>query len=211
MQIARPMPLTDGAIAPSPSPTGRGARAPRWSGTRRLQGAHPDQVEDRSGEGQDPIDQRPAAMTELPQPTDGLHPAPHLFDQLPFLLADRVARMSRRAPIDGTAAAPSGPRGASRRDPARPRRSWPRRTPCRSRPCCPAARWRPAGSARPRARRCPWRPSRRDSRSSRAGCRSARGPGTPSDSRGRSTSDTAARRDRSSRHAWRCAAVRRGS
>ena len=52
----------------------------------------PDQVVGRRGEGEDPIDERTAAMVELAQHADRLHPAEDLLHELPLPLADGVAR-----------------------------------------------------------------------------------------------------------------------
>jgi membrane protein len=74
------------------------------SGRLREQRAHPHQIEGRRGEDEGPVDARAAAVPQLAQQADGLHPAKALLDQLPFLLTDRVARMTRRPRIDRTAA-----------------------------------------------------------------------------------------------------------
>ena len=50
------------------------------------------------------VDQRPAAMAQLAQAADGLHPAEALLDQLALPLTDGVAGMARRAAIDRAAA-----------------------------------------------------------------------------------------------------------
>jgi len=70
----------------------------------REQGAQPDQVVRRCVEGEDPIHQYRAAMVELAQQSDGLHPPEGLFDQLSFSLTDRVSGVTRRAAIDRAAA-----------------------------------------------------------------------------------------------------------
>ena len=38
------------------------------------------------------LTERSAAMTQLPQPADGLHPAEALLDEFPLLLTDGIAR-----------------------------------------------------------------------------------------------------------------------
>src|SRR2546422_463599 len=47
----------------------------------------------------------PSAMTEFPQTTDGLHPAEALLDELPLLLTDHIAGVSRRPRVDRAPAA----------------------------------------------------------------------------------------------------------
>ena len=42
-------------------------------------------------------------MTEFPQPTDRLHPAETLLDELPFALTDRIPGMPGRPTIDRAA------------------------------------------------------------------------------------------------------------
>ena len=72
-------------------------RVGRLSTSRRprQEGAQADQVVRRRGEGHDPIDEGAAAMAQLSQPAHRLHPAEDLLDQLPFLLADGIARVAR--------------------------------------------------------------------------------------------------------------------
>src|SRR5712691_8124074 len=74
------------------------------SGWLREQRPHADQIERRRCEDEGPIDARAAAVPQLAQQADGLHPAKALLDQLALLLTDRVARMSGRAGIDRAAA-----------------------------------------------------------------------------------------------------------
>src|SRR5678815_2017950 len=74
-----------------------------WSRGPRQQRAQADQVVRRRREGDDPIDECPAAMAELAQPADRLQPPKDLFDQLPLLLADGIAGMPRGSLIDGAA------------------------------------------------------------------------------------------------------------
>src|SRR5216684_5985299 len=69
----------------------------------RQQCAQAYQVVGRRGEGHDPIDETASTMPQLPQPADRLHPTKDLFNQLPFLLADQVAGVSRGAAVDGAA------------------------------------------------------------------------------------------------------------
>jgi hypothetical protein len=42
-------------------------------------------------------------MAQLPRPAHGFHPPEDLFNQLSFLLADGVSRVTRRATVDGGA------------------------------------------------------------------------------------------------------------
>src|SRR5512132_2011273 len=79
------------------------------SGGNRQQPAQPDDVVGGSGEGEDPGDERPAAMAQLPQPADRFHPPEALLHQLAFLLTDRVPGVARRATVDR--AAPMGAHG----------------------------------------------------------------------------------------------------
>src|SRR5260370_42657227 len=81
----------------------RGTHSFVSSGWLREQGAHAHQIERRRREDEGPVDARATAMPQLAQHADGLHPAEALLDQLPLLLADRVARMAGRAGIDRTA------------------------------------------------------------------------------------------------------------
>ena len=80
-------------------PTAVAARSRR----PREQRAQAHQVVRRRGEGNDPIDAFPAPMPEFAQPADGFQPAEDLLDQLPLLLADRVAGMTGGPSVDGTA------------------------------------------------------------------------------------------------------------
>src|SRR6476646_3960911 len=86
------------------SVTGGVARAHRSAWRRmsrgRLQCAHPYQVVDCRGEQKLPVHPTSAAVTELTQPADRLHPAEDFFNPFPGALADRVARMPRRARIE---------------------------------------------------------------------------------------------------------------
>src|SRR5215210_2009248 len=85
------------------SPRGRRPRAARRSRGPRQQVPQADQVVGRRGEGHDPIDELSAAVPELPQATDGLHPAEDLLDQLPLLLTDGVTGLPGGAAVDRTA------------------------------------------------------------------------------------------------------------
>src|SRR5258708_24094399 len=69
--------------------------------------AHTHQIVGRAGEGEDPIYRTHSAMPYLPHEGNRLQPAEAFFDPLPLLLADGVARVSRRAAIDRAAAPPS--------------------------------------------------------------------------------------------------------
>ena len=102
----------------------------------RQQAAQPHDVVGRRREGEDPVDERAAAVAQLAQAADGLHPAEALLDQLPFLLTDRVAGMPRRAGVDRAAPSRSRVLRDVRRDvhrPQRRRRSRACRSPCRRR------------------------------------------------------------------------------
>src|SRR5206468_11807789 len=74
-----------------------------WSDRLGEQSSEPDQVVGRRVERKDPIDERTAAMMELAQEADGLHPTKRLLDEFPFPLTDLVAGMPGRARIDRTA------------------------------------------------------------------------------------------------------------
>ena len=54
-------------------------------------------------EGDDPIHEFAAPMPQLSQAAHGFHPAEDLLDQFAFLLADGIARVTRRAAVDLTA------------------------------------------------------------------------------------------------------------
>ena len=84
--------------------TARARRAaPR---SRRAQGerAPPDHVARCGSEREEPIDARTAAVSQLSDQSDGLHPAKDSFDTFPDLMADAVAPMSRRSGVDRAAA-----------------------------------------------------------------------------------------------------------
>jgi hypothetical protein len=53
-------------------------------------------------EGDDPVDEFPAAMPQLPQATDHLHPTKHLFHEFAFALAHGIARVPRGPAINRT-------------------------------------------------------------------------------------------------------------
>ena len=76
----------------------------RRSGTPRLQIPQPDQVIGGGGEGELPIHQGDAAMPELAQAADGLHPAEDLFHEFSFPLTHVIARMPRGPTVDRTPA-----------------------------------------------------------------------------------------------------------
>src|SRR5215213_10508654 len=79
--------------------------SPSLLGALRDQIAPADQVVRRGAEGEQPVDQSPAAVAEFTKQPHGLHPPEDLLDQFPFALTQFVAGVSRRAVIDGTAAA----------------------------------------------------------------------------------------------------------
>src|SRR6059036_2774116 len=66
----------------------------------------PDQIVGRRRKGEDPPHHFEAPMPHLPQPAHGLLPAKDFFDPFAFALADRIARMAGRAPINS--AGPAG-------------------------------------------------------------------------------------------------------
>ena len=72
---------------------GAGDTRGRRSGTRRLQIPQADQVRGRGGESELPIDEWDAAMPELAQTTDGLHPPKDLFHEFSFPLTHVITRM----------------------------------------------------------------------------------------------------------------------
>src|SRR4029453_13126261 len=107
-------------------PDGRAGALTSRSCRSRQQGAQPYQVVGRRGERHDPIHPFAAAVPQLAQAADGLHPAEDLLDQLPFALTDPIARMPCGAPVDTRASVLLGhvrrnPQLARRRDePAAP-------------------------------------------------------------------------------------------
>src|SRR5258708_15859579 len=62
------------------------------------------QVGRRGAERKNPVDESAAAVPELAERTDGFHPAEGLLNQFPPALAEGVARVAHRAPVNGTAA-----------------------------------------------------------------------------------------------------------
>ena len=100
-------------VTPPPTTVRTGTRCPdagasdtrgRRSGTPRLQIPQPDQVIGGGGEGELPIHQGDAAMPELAQAADGLHPAEDLFHEFSFPLTHVIARMPRGPTVDRTPA-----------------------------------------------------------------------------------------------------------
>src|SRR5262245_52349186 len=79
-------------------------RSPR--SLRRLRGeiAPTHQVVGGRSEAKQPIDERSAAVAQLPQERDGLQPAKRLLHEFPFAMTQTVARVSCRARIDRAAA-----------------------------------------------------------------------------------------------------------
>src|ERR1700704_4756020 len=82
-------------------PQGRLRSPTQRSRGPRQRCAQADQVIGCRREGHDPIDELTATMPQLAQPADGLHPPEDLLDQLPLLLADRVAGMTQGPIIEG--------------------------------------------------------------------------------------------------------------
>ena len=66
--------------------------------------SHAHQVVGCASERENPIHFQRAAMPHFAQQRDGLQPAEAFFDTLPLPLADDIARVSRSAAVDGTAA-----------------------------------------------------------------------------------------------------------
>ena len=64
------------------------------------------QIVSCADEGEDPIHLADATMPQLPHQRNRLQPAETFFDSLPLSLADDVAGVPRRAPIDRAAARP---------------------------------------------------------------------------------------------------------
>src|SRR5712692_316883 len=62
---------------------------------------HSYQVVSGRREDEDPVDAFGAAMAQLAQQAHRLQPAEDLFDPFAFLLSDLIARVARRAAIDG--------------------------------------------------------------------------------------------------------------
>ena len=82
-------------------------RPPQRGNSRyRRQVSDPDQVVSRGRELEDPTHQLQASVPCLTQQPDSLQPAEDLFDSFAFLLTNCIARMTGRAAINGTTAAP---------------------------------------------------------------------------------------------------------
>src|SRR5512132_3912270 len=98
-------PARRGSVLDAARSTGHGWANPGWScaGFRPAQVADPNQVVDGGREGEHPAHSAHASMPGLPQQRDRLEPPEDLLHEFALLLAHRVARVPRRAPIDGTA------------------------------------------------------------------------------------------------------------
>jgi len=70
--------------------------------------SHAHQIVGCASERENPIHFQCAAVPQFAQQRDGLQPAEAFFDALPLLLAEGIARLSRGAAVDGTAASSSG-------------------------------------------------------------------------------------------------------
>src|SRR5258708_6014137 len=70
--------------------------------------SHAHQIVGCASERENPIHFQCAAVPQSAQQRDGLQPAEAFFDALPLLLAEGIARLSRGAAVDGTAASSSG-------------------------------------------------------------------------------------------------------
>jgi hypothetical protein len=64
--------------------------------------AHPHQVIDRCGEGEEPADSWHGPMFHVTEQPHGLHPAKDLFDAFAVLLTDRVTSVSRGPTVNRT-------------------------------------------------------------------------------------------------------------
>ena len=69
--------------------------------------AHAHQIVGCASKGKHPVHLAHSTMSYFPQQRDRLQPPETFLDPLPFLLADAVTGMPRRAPINRTAAAPT--------------------------------------------------------------------------------------------------------
>ena len=183
----------------------------------RHQRDEPAEIEGGAREAKEPVDLRESAQLHFPDPGDRLEPAKRRLDPWPRMQTLRVAVVPGGARVDGAAAAALQVLRHVGRDlecPQAPRRGRTCRRPCRRRPCVGADRAasaRAASASPRRARRCrrPRSPSR--PRSARGDSRSADARDTPAAPRHSRSSDTAWRRDRSSRHACHSCASGRGS
>ena len=101
--VSRPPPTTVRTGTRCPDAGASDTRG-RRSGTPRLQIPQPDQGIGGGGEGELPIHQGDAAMPELAQAADGLHPAEDLFHEFSFPLTHVIARMPRGPTVDRTPA-----------------------------------------------------------------------------------------------------------
>ena len=105
--IVSPRSLARGGCVAPPRRTWPGSVV--TSGRAGGQRLHSDEIVRGRGEDEDPVHSGDAAVTQLPEQADGLHPPEDLFDALPNPLTHRIARMLRRPGIDR-------PAGLLRRD-----------------------------------------------------------------------------------------------
>src|SRR5437773_7003145 len=81
-------------------------RSPGRSGPLCHESAPAHQVVGRRAEGEEPIDESSAAMTEFAQQSDRLQPTERLLNELPLAMTVPIARVSSRARVDRAAAIP---------------------------------------------------------------------------------------------------------
>jgi hypothetical protein len=68
--------------------------------------SHAHQIVGGTSEGKDPVHFANSTMTQLPQERNRFQPPEAFFDPLPPLLAQTIAKVTRRAPVDGAPAIP---------------------------------------------------------------------------------------------------------
>src|SRR3970040_2161443 len=71
------------------------------SSSRLHQISYANQVVSCRGEGEHPVDQTQAAVPELIEQPDGLHPSEWFFDELPLSLAHFIAIVARSLSLQG--------------------------------------------------------------------------------------------------------------
>ena len=72
----------------------------------RAQISHAHQIVGGTGEGKDPVHFTNSTMMQLPQERNRFQPPEAFFDPLPPLLAQTIAKVTRRTPVDGAPAIP---------------------------------------------------------------------------------------------------------
>src|SRR5207245_11656589 len=68
--------------------------------------SHAHQIVGGTGEGKNPVHFTDSTMTQLPQERNRFQPPEAFFDPLPPLLTQTIAKVTRRAPVDGAPAIP---------------------------------------------------------------------------------------------------------